>query len=152
MRVAVGQIYVKPNVWFPFSHHMQRWLGGELTTVAQNAAPEGFLGKYGGDFTLMIRVSADTDLLNNKLKGPTVFKRTKDVEYTVFLPFDVIVASPDGRRVAADFLVNGIRDVFRAAGIDPTELDERREDLISRISSDPVMVSEPWPSAGGATR
>lgn len=145
MRVSVGQIYIKAGVGFPFSVGMQRWLGGELSDLASDAT--AFAGRYGGDFSLMIRVSAETGIFENQIKGPTVFKKDKDVEYTVFLPYQAIMVGAESRRLAAQFLIDGVREVFRQAGIDTEKLDACVENLVDQLSSGEGMVNKPWPSS-----
>ena len=142
MRVFIGQIYIKPGVDFPFSHQMQGWLGEQLSSMANPSAE--FVRKYGADFALVVRVSADTGIVENRIKGPTIFKKTRDVEYTVFLPFDVIDKASDGCRVALDFLLRGIESVFHQAGIDAERLPERKASILDHICSDASMFTEPW--------
>ncbi|MCP3140660.1 hypothetical protein [Pyxidicoccus xibeiensis] len=144
MKVSIGQIYIKPGVSFPFSHLMQRWLAKELSSAASDIAE--FEKKHGIGFSLMVNVSADTQLMDNQIKGPAVFKRDKDVQFTLFLPFDVIAAAPDGCRVAMEYLLSGIRSIFQKAGIDPGKLDEKRTFIIDHICADPTMLTEPWPN------
>jgi hypothetical protein len=144
MKVSVGQIYIKPGVSLPFSHLMQRWLSAELSSVTDDSVESE--RKYGAGFNLVINVSADTQISDNKIKGPTIFKKDKDVEFTLFLPFDVIVAAADGRRVALEYLLGGIHSVFKQAGIGTERLAERKAFIIEHIYSDPTMLTEkPWP-------
>ena len=143
MRVSITQIYIKPGVEFPFSHLMQRWLSEELSSSADSSAE--FVRKYGTEFEIAVNISADTQIMNNQIKGPGIYKKYKYVEYTLFLPYDVIDQASDGRRVALEFLLDGIRSIFQKAGIDPEKLDEKRAFIIDHISSDPTMLDEPWP-------
>jgi hypothetical protein len=143
MMVSIGQVYIKPGVNFPFSHLMQIWVSEELSSVADDCAE--FQKKYGREFELIVRISADTQIADNVLKGPTVFRKAKDVEYSVFLPIDIIVKAPGGCRVAMEFLMAGIRSVFQKVGIDPTKLDERKAVIIDHVCSDPIMLKQPWP-------
>jgi hypothetical protein len=144
MKIFIGQVYIKPGVSFEFSHRMQLWLGEQMSLVACDSTR--FQNKFGRDFDLMIRVSADTQITDNRIKGPAVFRKSKDVEYTVFLPFDVISKATDGCRAALTFLLAGIHSVFQQAGIDTKALDEQKNSIIEHICSDPTMLSEPWPS------
>ena len=145
MRVSVGQIYIKAGVSFPFSTGMQRWLGEELSSLASDAAI--FVGRYGQDFSLVIRISAETGTSENQLKGPTVFKKERDVEYTIFLPYQAIVIGEEPRRLAAQFLVDGVRGVFQQAGIGTEELNGRAGNLVEQISSGDGMINKPWLSS-----
>ena len=86
MKLLVAQIYIEPGVTYPFSHHFQLWLGQELTNRVQPS--QAFLQVYPEDFDLIFRVSARSKITEPEIKGPTVFKPDKDVEFTIFLPHD----------------------------------------------------------------
>jgi hypothetical protein len=126
---------------------MQVWLTNELSGVCEDAVE--FFERYGENFDLVIRISAQNQITGNLLKGPTIFEEEEDVEYTLFLPYDVIIQSADGRRAAATFLLEGIRAVFERVGIRTARLNERTELLLERLCSDPAMLKGPWPSTGG---
>jgi hypothetical protein len=143
MNVSIGQIYIKPGVKFPFSHLMQIRVSDELSALVE-MSPE-FQSRYGPDYSFIVNVSADTGIVDNLIKGPAVFKRTRDVEYTVFLPYDVIIMAGDGCREAMRFLMAGIRSALKRARLDTTRLDERENAIIESICSDATMLSEPWP-------
>jgi hypothetical protein len=85
MRVYVTQIYIEVGIEYPFSHRFQKRLGEELSKRVC-ASPQ-FLCKYGDDYDLTLNVSAKAALSEPLVKGPTVFRGDKDVEYTIFLPF-----------------------------------------------------------------
>src|SRR5438128_660345 len=105
MKVHFGQIYIEPGVEFPFSHLFQRYLAKEVTALV---VPSGkFIEKYGSDFELMFRISAKNGIQDNEIRGPTVFRKAKDVEYTVFLPFDIISGTHDVPHSALRFLLKG---------------------------------------------
>jgi len=84
MKIFVGQIYIKVGVSFPFSLRFQRWLGDALSDRVE--VSDQFSQKFGADFGLGLRISGKEDIDRPEIKGPTVFKRDKDVEYTIFLP------------------------------------------------------------------
>lgn len=142
MKVSVGQVYIKPGVSFPFSTRMQVWLSQELTGAASDSVE--FEKKYGAGFNLIVRVSAEKQISANRIKGPTIFKKAKDVEFTLFLPFDVIVVAEEGCRVAVEHLLSGIRWVFEKTGIEPGKLDEKKNFIIEHICTDPTMLTGPW--------
>lgn len=144
MKVWVGQVYIKPGVNFPFSQRMQGWLSEELSAVSGDGTE--FRRKYGDDFELMVRISADTGMAENRVKGPTVFKKTRDVEYVLFLPFDAIVRSLEGCRTAAELLVDGVRAIFQEVGIGVAPLDEKKALIVEHLCSEPTMLKAPWPS------
>jgi hypothetical protein len=143
MRVFVGQIYIKPGVSFPFSHAMQAWLSEQLTELASPSA--AFVKQYGSSFDVMLRISAQTAATETELKGPTAFKADKDVEYTVFLPFDTIrAAGGAGRQLAAELLLSAVADAFDRLKVEAPDLSGRRQDLVRRLTDDEEMLSGPW--------
>jgi hypothetical protein len=144
MKIVVGQIYKPPGASRPISQHMQIWLGDRLSALA-TPTPE-FLRKYGADFTLIVRVSARSNCANNQIKGPTVFKNSKDVEYTLFLPYDAIIADEGGCRTAMRFLLNGIQEVFTLAHILAEGFEEKKASIVEVVCSDPAMLKKPWRS------
>jgi hypothetical protein len=122
---------------------MQRWLSHELTAVAESV--DEFLVKFGEGFSAVVNISAKTGIVEPEIRGPTVFKRDKDVEYTLFLPYDVIMRQHDSRRMAARYILSGIRAIFERAGIGLEQLDATMNALTEHLSSDPSMLSSPWP-------
>lgn len=141
MKVWFMQVYTEPGVNFPFSHHFQGRMSREVTALVK---PSGkFSEKYGEDFELMFRISAKESLQENLVTGPDVFRKTKDVEYLVFLPFGVIMRHADAPKVALQYLLKGVCDVFDRLEIDTTKLLEKRESLIAGICADPTMLEEP---------
>lgn len=138
MNVHVGQVYVKPGIGFPFSHLMQRWLSNKLSSLS-TPSPD-FVQKYGADFDLVIRISAETNISDNVIRGPTVFRRGKDIEYTIFLPFDIIRSSSDWCSSAMRFVVAGVRSVFNDVGIETNSLDASEQSIISHICSSHEML------------
>jgi hypothetical protein len=91
----------------------------------------------------MVRINARTGSAENEIKGPTVFKRTKDVEYTLFLPYDVI-ASENGCRDAARFLLKGIQEILTRAHVAAEGFEARKASIEEHICSDPAMLKTPW--------
>jgi hypothetical protein len=98
MKVFVSQLNIQPGVSFPFSHVMQSLLHETLSALA--VPSPAFTDKYGADFNLIVRLSAKREPKQNEIKGPTVFKKEKEVEYTLFLPFEAIIEQVDIAREA----------------------------------------------------
>ncbi len=140
MKVHFGQIYVEPGIAFPFSHHFQLRLGKELSSLIQPSTV--FLQEYGTDWELMFRISAKTDIDNNEIRGPSVYKSDKDVEYTVFLPYDVITRTEDIPQAALKFLLTGCCHVFRQLEIDVAGIEDSTQAMIGSICSDPKMFAK----------
>jgi hypothetical protein len=138
MRFYLGQVYSKPWVSFPFSHELQRYLSRE---IGARIAPSGsFVARYGADWALTLRLGADTNLTRNKIEGPSVSKKNRDVEYALVLPFDAIVeSSGDLHRAALEFALVGIAEVLRRAGLDPSRVSAASSALIDEICARPEM-------------
>ena len=93
MQVFFGQIYIKPGISFGFSHRFQTYLGQKVSALVSPSRE--FTERYGSDWELMFRISAKEGITENELRGPTVFRKDKDVEFTIFLPFDTIHRDQD---------------------------------------------------------
>jgi hypothetical protein len=143
MKVTVCQVYVKPGVTLPFSHHMQRRLAGELSTMLLPSS--AFTTKYGADFSLVLNISAEAATSETRIAGPAVYRRTRDVEYTLFLPFDAICAAKDRCRFAMACILSAVAVVVSRVGIDGTLLAKRTPEVVARISEDPTMIDGDWP-------
>lgn len=141
MKVWFSQIYIEEGVNFPFSCHFQKRLSQMITGLVEPSAK--FIEKYGRDFELMFRISAKHALLDNEIKGPAVFKKAKDVEYSVFLPFDLIIKHTDAPKVALIYLFKGVCHVFDLLEIDKAKLLKTQETLIDDICSDQTMLDAP---------
>jgi hypothetical protein len=141
MKIWFGQIYIEPGVSFPFSYRFQHRLSEEVTALVLPSAK--FIDTYGSDFELMFRISAKRGIEDNEIKGPTVFRKSHDVEYTVFLPFDAIMCKSQVPQSALRLLLMGIRVVLQALEIDTAGIAARQEALIEHICSDPEMFEEP---------
>jgi hypothetical protein len=137
MKVHFGQLYIREGVSFPFSCNFQRYLAREVTAITA-PSPE-FAKKYGREFAIIFRISAKTSTDDNEIKGPTVFRKEKDVEYSIFLPFDVIRREDDVPRAALRYLLKGVSKVLNSLGIDIEILTERRDSIIEKVCSDPTM-------------
>ena len=137
MKVYFRQFYVEPGVAFPFSHCFSSRLSDEITAIAVPSPT--FIKKYGHNFDLVFNISAKREIKDIELRGPTVFRKTKDVEYTVFLPFDVITGNSEVPQSAIRYLLSGVRAVFTLLGFDTEKLVERQEAMINRIPADPMM-------------
>ena len=138
MTIHFGQIYVQPGVNLPFTHRFQLHLSKAMSDLV--APSPAFVERYGSDYDLMFRISARKGLPDAEVLGPTVFRKARDVEYTVFLPFDVITRSSDVPRTALRYLLHSVCSVFEALDIDSSKIVGRQESIIEGICSDPTML------------
>jgi hypothetical protein len=98
---------------------MQVWLSGQVSDAV--ASTTEFAKAFGTDCELVVNVSARRNRDETEITGPTVFRKTKDVEYTLFLPYDVVARSSDGCRVAVNFILDGVEAVLVASKLNPAE-------------------------------
>ncbi len=137
MRVYFGQIYVKAGVEFPFTHLMQRYLSDRVSALV--SASDSFVERFGADWSLTVRLSADDEITDNKVLGPTRFPKTRDVEFSLFLPYSIIVAQDDVLRNALQRIVLGTIEILGRAAVDPARVVQAREAIVSEILSRPEM-------------
>ena len=87
----------------------------------------------------MIRISAEPQLDSNRILGPVVFRKTKDVEYTVVLPFDPIKNSKNVCGAAVQSLLDGTVSILDSLDINTSEFRTKRESITAHICSDRSM-------------
>jgi hypothetical protein len=139
MNVHFRQCYIGED--FPLSHLFQRRLSSDVTSLVAPSAR--FIKRYGEDFDLTFNVSTKRGLDDNEIKGPTVFKKTRDVEFTIFLPFDVITRHADAPIHFMSYLLRGVCVVFDRLEIDTAKLLESQQAIVAGICSDPTMLVDP---------
>jgi hypothetical protein len=140
VRIYFGQIYVKPGIEFPFTHVMQVYLGERITALVSDSDP--FIQRFGADWTLTVRISADDDLAHTKILGPTLFRKDHEVEFSLFLPYRVIVAEADVVRAALRAILTGTLDVLSRVGLDPGRVVAARELIVEEIVARPEMLRD----------
>ena len=139
MLFAVGQLYLKPDVAFPFTHVMQRYLGDRVSALVPESP--AFISRFGANWTLIVRVSADDEISDNKILGPTVFKTERDVEFSLFLPYNIIVSQRgDVFRAALHWILSGIAEILDRVGLDPRPLVQANDSILDEMCSRPEMI------------
>ena len=139
MNVYVSQIYIQAGVNFPFSHHFQLHLSQELTKRVEPSAL--FINTYGEDFSLMFRMSAKAELTLPEIKGPAVYRKDKDVEFSIFLTYDKQKKQgPTEYRQALRELMDQIIIVLERLEIDTSKLRLDAHALIESICTTPGMI------------
>ncbi|MFN9878321.1 MAG: hypothetical protein ACK557_07565, partial [Planctomycetota bacterium] len=84
---------------------------------------------------------AKSGLVAPEIKGPTVFKRDKDVEYTVFLPFDraADLETSTLSRVL-EMLLASVISILNGLGMSTMSLVNNSRAIVSQILSDNKMI------------
>lgn len=140
MKIYFGQIYIEPGIDFPFSYHFQKSMSRMISSLSSQSPL--FASTYGRDFALMFRISAKAKIKKIEIVGPALFKKTKDVEFTIFLPFDVINTHPKPHECAMHCLIDGVVTVLDSLEIDTKALQDQRASLIKNICADPKMFDK----------
>ncbi|MBP7370758.1 MAG: hypothetical protein KA902_04895 [Arenimonas sp.] len=138
MRVFVSQIYIQPGVNYPFSCDFQKWIGNEITERVEPSCV--FLKKYSEDFEILFRMSAKAELNDIEIRGPTVYIKTKDIEFTIFLPYSKIsVGNMKSLEQPLILFFVGVSRALESLGIDSSKVRNDSLDLIEKIISNITM-------------
>ena len=117
-----------PSVGYPLSIHVRRYLSDQNPSLVEPSAE--FVSKYGIDFDLIVRISYMPKTTENKIKGPSVSKNDKDIEYVIFLPFSEIIRGPRNAQTALEYLLRGVCSILASLGIDVSRVTEQEASLI----------------------
>ena len=145
MKVYFGQIYIEPGVTFPFSIAFKRRLGEEVSALIRPSSK--FIQCYGADWNLVFRISAKRSIADSEIRGPSVFKKQRNLEFTIFLPFDAIQGAATPLHSAIELLLRGVCAVLDTLGFDTNSIQAREGTLATSLSSDPTMLEPNRPSA-----
>jgi len=138
MKVFFSQVYVQVGISFPFSHVFQKFLSAEMTEILQPSPM--FIGCYGEDYELMFRISAKQELESMEIKGPSIYRKTKDIEYTLFLPYTSIMKEPEPNKIALEYLYEGVYCVLSKYEINVSNLKTEQDRTIHKILTTPGML------------
>lgn len=166
MQVYICMFPVEPGADFPFNHIFQGYMFEQVTSLVEPSP--WFSAKYGDDWKLIFRISANWSLdeddtergvklseaaranlaryrsftsepLRLEVRGPTVFKKDKDVEYSIFLPFRRIVESENPPVTALNYIFAGVYSVLEKMQIDTNKLRAEQDRIVEHICSEPKM-------------
>lgn len=138
MNIYVSQIYPEAGVYYPFTHRFQQYVSKAITD--RIGLSESFVQQYGQDFDLVFRMSAKSGIQETEIKGPTVFKRDKDVEYTIFLPHSGNDYNLNTLSVVISKLLSAIVNVLQDLGFDSSSVSHNSAELAKQITADSAMI------------
>jgi hypothetical protein len=82
--------------------------------------------------------------LEPEIKGPTVFKRDRNVEFTIFLPHKAGESSGQASYVTPlKLLFDSVAHILQSLGIDASRVVEGAPALIEHVISTPAMFTRP---------
>lgn len=141
MNIFFGQIYLAPDAVFPFSFKFNNWLAEEVAKHVVDS--DGFRGAYPGIMRLGFRISARKSLNSIDLRGPTIFRRAKDVEFTIFLPHNRIqFETAEDLRPIVEALLGGVIGALDKLFIGSTELQNHAPEIAKAFQNTPGLVQE----------
>lgn len=138
MNVYVSQFYIEAGANYPFSHRFQHFVSKAIAD--RIASPESFVQKYGENFDLIFNMSARSDIRETLIKGPAVFQRGKDVEYSIFLPYDSDNHDPSALKQVVVRLLSAIVNVLTDLGFDASAVLRDSSELADQIVENPAMI------------
>jgi len=137
MNIYVSQIYQEAGVNYPFTHRFQQFISKAITERIVES--ERFAAQYGKDFDLIFRMSAKSDIAETEIKGPTVFKKDNDVEYTIFLPFRGDGYDSTSLYEVVKLLLSGIVHVLDELGFDSARVSDNADEIARHAIETPAM-------------
>ncbi|WP_172918560.1 hypothetical protein [Capnocytophaga canis] len=140
MKVIFSQIYIQVGVNFNFSHQFQTFLSSRISELL--CVSKKFIKLHDEDYTIVIRISAKKELTTNEIKGATIYKKDKDVEFTIFLPYTPIMQTSEPSKSALEYLFEGVYDILQKYEIDILKLKAEQKKIIDKIMSSPEMFRE----------
>jgi len=140
VKVYFGQFYVQAGRNFPFSQMFQRFISEKVTALVTPSVK--YIKGHGEDYSLMFRISAKWQLAITEIIGPKVYKKDKDVEYSIFLPYTPIMQTSDPNRNALVHLFEAVYEVLSGYEINLSRLKDEQNRIIDEIMSSPEMFRE----------
>ena len=137
MHIYFSQIYIQEGISFPFSHIFQKYLSEKITSLVE--CSDKFTKLYGSDWDVIFRISAKKEIDETEIKGPTLFKKDKDIEYTIFLPYRKITKEKDIYKAALNDVITSVSGILESLGFSTSEIIASKSRLISEIHSNKEM-------------
>jgi len=88
MYIELSEIYAEVGINFPLSYRFGKLLMKKLQLIAPEVTAR-LKQMYGAGYGFWIILSSRKNVTSFEIKGPSVSKRHKEVEYTVFITHDI---------------------------------------------------------------
>lgn len=98
---------------------------------------EEFNRRYGNDFRIIFTLSAKVAIFSPEIVGPLVYRKSKDVEYSIFIPHDGSDAATlsDYTTPIRNFIV-GVTNALERLELDTSELRNNMDSIVKEITTD----------------
>jgi len=140
MKIFIGQIYSDSKAWFPFSTNFQKLLGEKISS--RLTASEAFNAKYGAEYNIIFRMSAKRSLQQHEIKGPQRYPKSKTVEYSIFLAYDVITVETDWRRMVITEFLDCLISILKKSRFETRILEQDKHKIIESVLVMPGIIDD----------
>lgn len=173
MKFSLSQVYVEPGVNLPFSHRFSSWMDFKLeqnftpdqahlplpkelstATVDMRSRVDSptrktkyfFRGSTAESIRLIsINLSCQKAINGPLVLGPKVYKKTKEHEYTIFLPFEKVVGSEDPTYTSLSLLLESIAHIMCNYNYYIKNIESAKLEWIKEIKENEDMFKHQWP-------
>ena len=138
MKIDFTQCFIEPGVTFPFSIRFRDAISDGMSEILKTADVGHFRPKWKG-YDLTICISAKSKIRMAEVAGPGVYRRDRELEYTVFLPYEALPTFAD----AVGCLVDTVCGIIGSLGIDIGDIGRWRNEFVALASTDPAYSDDP---------
>ena len=110
MKITVSTVYPEAGVNFQISYKFFKLLRDELE--ASGILSARFNAAFGEDYSLGIIFSTRAKIMDLEIKGPTVSKRYKVVDYVIYIPFGIVMNKETFFNQYVEFVCTGVSTVL----------------------------------------
>jgi hypothetical protein len=113
--VTVSGLFSDPDATFEVPHQVSKVIASILSS--ELADTHAFDENFGKDYYLCLMRSSRVGLADLEIKGPTISKRYKTVEFSLKMPHRKIVEDPRRYGIYLDYMERGTSSVFAEIGL-----------------------------------
>ncbi|SNB26256.1 hypothetical protein NO004_380008 [Flavobacterium psychrophilum] len=140
MILIVGAWYNEVGYSFEFSHKVDNYIREQ---IKEFVFPKYGLNKKDEDWYLRLIIATDSKTQKTEVRGPDVKKRTKRVEFGLWLPHDVINKSTYPLETYIDCFFEALEIVFSNYNVPKEEIETIKENCKKEILHNPEYVFVP---------
>lgn len=135
--VGLAQIYPEVGVHF---ENIFPWEKAKEWRIAleRNLIPDGIFKKKHKDYQLVFLISASTLIGDLLIKGPTISKRNKTIDYVLWIPYARVVNDPKPLTKLTEYFKQGVAEVLRKLEYP----EESIQKVLKKITDKPVEIKK----------
>lgn len=135
----ISYINLSPELRNPFSSTTHGVLVDKFNE--RFATWEGFFRAYEG-YDLAFIIVTDEGVGKLEVKGPTVFRKTKTVDFSIFLPENIdtlVPENPQDFRIYLDWVFSGISSAIVRYGVSQEDIEIIKDECLLELGSGEVV-------------